>query len=145
MQTTTSKTYAALNANSDRMTGTVPQILESNKARIVVSCETTEPMAFQHHDEIAVKIGRFYAPVTLGTCEGYARQYNDCPVAAVERATNLGHELHWANVQAVALTAWDQTVDTLLGFEFGDVIELEGCQFTLTRASNSNVALVPVS
>lgn len=145
MQTTTSKTYAVINANADRLTAKHPQILESNKARLVLSCETTEPMAFQHGDEIAVKIGKFYAPVSLGTCEGYARQYNDCPVAAVERATKLGHKMHWANVQSVALTAWDQTIDTLLGFEFGDVIELEGCQFTLTRASNSNVALVPVS
>ena len=47
-----------------------------------------------------------YQPViTVGSVEGYAKEYNDNVTEAVERAMGFGHDLAWTNKHGAMITS----------------------------------------
>jgi hypothetical protein len=111
---------------------------------------------FKHGDKIAIPFetrhhGVLYSFFTLGTVEGYAIQNGECPHAALARHEKFAAELrdgrkrYWANADSVCLHNGPVTKIEVPGFNFGDVIILQGHSFTLTKAPNNNVSLVPVA
>lgn len=117
-----------------------------------------EGRKFKHGDKIAIPFetrshGTLYHFFTLGTVAGYAIYNGECPIKRVAEveARNADapaydqHKLYWANADSVCLHNGPVTKIEVPGFNFGDVIILQGHSFTLTKAPNNNVSLVPVA
>lgn len=112
---------------------------------------------FKHGDKIAIPFetrshGTLYRFFTLGTVAGYAVQNGECPIDRVAKveARNAAspkydqHKLYWANADSVCLHNGPVVKAEVPGFNFGDVIILQGHSFTLAKAPNDNVSLIPV-
>lgn len=81
---------------------------------------------------------RFY---TFGSVVSYALQNNECPIKSFENAKVNGHETHWANQNATALTAHKQAHRTHVALKVGDVVKFEGREFSIENAPNHNIKL----
>jgi len=66
------------------------------------------------------------------------------PVAAVERAKNNGHELHFIFGLGSVLTSHKVEKKRFIEVKHGDVVEFEGLIFTIEPANNDNLSLVEV-
>lgn len=88
--------------------------------------------------------GRLYTFYTLGSVAAYAAQYGEDVDAAVEQAKERGHQLYWANQQAVCITSHKQDHRIERGISIGDEITYRGIRFRVDPASNGNVKLVQV-
>lgn len=103
----------------------------------------------KHGDEVAVlretkSHGTLVDRYKLGSVAGYAKQYDEDPDEAVERAMRLNHKLFWANGMGVSLTDYDEPQEVFYGVEHGDVIDFEGAQFRIEPDWNNNIKLVAV-
>jgi len=92
----------------------------------------------------SARYGDLYHFFQIGSVEGYAKKRGDDPVARVERAKSLGHELYYAFGLGVVLHNGPKVKTTKLGLAFGDVISFEGKKFRLDPAPNQNVKLTEV-
>ena len=81
-----------------------------------------------------------WAFLTARAAAKYGRDADE----AVARAVDNGHELYWANQDAVVLTAGKQPHETVRGISHGDVITYNGKRFRVDPASNNNVRLTEV-
>jgi len=84
-------------------------------------------------------------PFTLGSVAEYAARYNEDQEAAVERSRRLGHNLYYAISEGVMISAHPQEVVERIEVSLGDIIEMDGQQFTVTPAANQNIDLVPLA
>lgn len=88
-----------------------------------------------------VLIGGHWTAVSFNCLDWYAKDAEEL-ARFEQRAEERGEPTHWCNLDAVALTAWDQPKEACVGLMFGDEVEIDGARFTLAPARNGNVALV---
>jgi hypothetical protein len=106
-------------------------------------------MIMKHGSRFAIPMktarhGILHKHFTLGSVIGYAVECGDDPIANLERAKERGHDLHWANANAVTLTAHKRDKERVFVLNYGDVITFEGIRFRLDKANNDNVKLTEV-
>lgn len=90
------------------------------------------------------RYGTQYHFFQIGSVAGYAVKNGDCPIEAIEQAKGFGHELHYVFGLGVTLTNSPKVKEEKFALNWGDIIGFQGKRFRLEKASNSNVALVPV-
>lgn len=78
--------------------------------------------------------GVLWSFYTLGSVAGCAIEYGECPVKAIERATERGHELWWANLNATSISSQQRAKPTRPGHAWGDEIQFHGRIFRLVKA-----------
>ncbi|MDN7179080.1 hypothetical protein M0D69_13865 [Caballeronia sp. SEWSISQ10-4 2] len=78
---------------------------------------------------------------SISSVVSYSLENGDDPIAAVERATRLGHELHWLNGLGAILTAHERAKETYIAIERGSMIEFEGRVFEVIAQPNDNLGL----
>ncbi len=92
---------------------------------------------------VRVMIRGQWRAFTPNTVVSYALRYNEDPIAAHERAVARGHQTHWMNQDAVALTDGPHgPQEIVVGLGIGQLVQLEGRLFRLAAASNGNVDLM---
>lgn len=105
-----------------------------------------------HGDRLAVKIigfrggfDNFARDFTAGSVAGYALEYKEDPDAAVDRAKERGHNLHYifAEGATIALHPLEQPVRKTI--ELGSLVKFDGELFQVLQSPNDNLHLVPVT
>jgi len=105
-----------------------------------------------HNDHLEVKIVGFRGGIenfarhfTAGSVAGYAASYKEDTEAAVARAKENGHELHYiiAEASMIALHPLEQPVRKAI--ELGSLVKFDGELFQVLQAPNDNIHLVPVT
>lgn len=76
-----------------------------------------------------------------GSVVRYAQECNEDPIAAIERARRLGHNLHWINAKGASITAWKQEQEDAILIGPGDRVFFEGIEFEVVKAPNNNFNL----
>lgn len=102
---------------------------------------TTPTTTLTHNQEIRVKgFSNLANKITIGTCRGYAAQYNEDGEASHARALANGHDTAWTNQAASVLTSdYKGKAEELdraaaerasaVEIEDGQVVEIEGESF----------------
>ena len=85
--------------------------------------------------------GTLYRLYTLGSVVGYAIENCECPFEEVERAKEHGHQLHWANQNAVTITSGPVDQKRAFMQAHGDTIKFHGKHFEIVATPNDNIAL----
>lgn len=100
---------------------------------------------FTCDDTMGLDSGRgYWSEYSPGSVASYALAYNECPIFAVERAKERGHDLHWINANGTALTAHKQAQHVIVEVTIGMHVRFEGRLFTIEAASNNNLKFVPI-
>lgn len=88
----------------------------------------------------------FHRKYKPGSVVSYALQYNECPIAAVERCRERmksqpynGHKLHWLNQCASVICDGGRERETLVLVEVGMIVNFEGRKFELVAEPNNNL------
>jgi len=81
---------------------------------------------------------------SAGSVVSYALEYNECPIAAVERAKSNGHDLVWINANAAVLTADHRDAVDVIEIEVGQLVRFQGVTATIEKAPNNNLKFKPV-
>lgn len=75
---------------------------------------------------------------TIGSVEAYAKQYNNDPQEALERARKHGHNLAWANTNCSVLCAYEWHHERVkaeqaaaITLAEGELVEVEGRPYTI--------------
>lgn len=79
-----------------------------------------------------------------GSVVSYALEYNECPIAAVERAKANGHDLIWINANGAMLTAHDRDAEDVVEVEYGMLVHFQGVTARIEKADNNNLKFQPV-
>ena len=96
-------------------------------------------------DTLILKVnGEHKGTYSPGSVVSYALQYNECPLAAVERAKANGHDLVWINANAAMLTADDRAAENVVEVEYGMLVRFQGVVATIEKAANNNLKLVAI-
>ncbi len=90
----------------------------------------------------SIRHGILHSFYTLGSVAAYAERYNECPVAAVDRAKSFGHELYYAFANGVMLTAEKQARTKHFVVNHGDMINAMDKSFLIAPAANRNIKLI---
>lgn len=104
---------------------------------------------FKHNDKATINGRRVY----FGTVSGYAEQYAEAPRAAIARAREHGHELHWVGLEPIVIygnrnryaletAAWADA-PALAVNDIVTVLDSEGAhELQIVNAPNRNFRLV---
>lgn len=95
-------------------------------------------------NDILMERKRMLHTYYAGSCVSYAQKYNEDPIASVDRARKLGHNLHWINAKGASITAWKQPQEDVILIGPGDRVFFEGIEFEVVTANNDNFNLKPV-
>ncbi len=106
-------------------------------------------------DELGLLAGRpgreFFRTYSPGSVVSYALEYNECPIAAVERCRaqmardpHAGHKLHWINQNATVISSGPQAQRQLVKVTIGMRVRFEGLLATIEADHNNNLKFVPV-
>lgn len=87
----------------------------------------------------------YYKAYEINSVVSYALEYNEDPIAAVERAKGRGEKLQWINARASVLSASEMPREQLIAVELGMVICFEGVASRIEADFNDNLKLVPVA
>lgn len=87
----------------------------------------------------------FYREYTISSVVSYSLEYNECPIAAVDKAKERGHALYWINSCGAMLSASKQQKKNLISVHFGLKVRFEGKFFTIEKDHNNNLKLVEVA
>lgn len=74
----------------------------------------------------------------------YALEYNEDPIAKVERAKARGEAIYWLTPLAVCLSAHKRDQYELMQIEIGQRVYFEGKIFRIEAARNDNLNLVEI-
>lgn len=104
------------------------------------------------NDELGLDSGKgFFRTYSPGSVVSYALQYNECPIAAVERTKEKmksqpynGHKLHWINANSTCISADKQAQRQLVRVTLGMRVRFEGLLATIEADHNNNLKFVPV-
>jgi hypothetical protein len=91
------------------------------------------------HGDVLRWNGRTYK---AGSAAGYAMEYDECPITAVDRCVRRNHPLHWIIALGAAITSHQQERVQAYEIEIGDVVRFEGRTYEVKRAPNCNLDLV---
>ena len=81
----------------------------------------------------------------IGSVVSYSLKSGSCPIEALARATNLGHDLHFVFGLGASITSDRKAKTDKIALEWGQMIVFEGRIFELRKAPNDNVRLAPVN
>lgn len=96
-------------------------------------------------DTLGLDSGRgFFRTYSPGSVVSYALQYNEDPIAAVERAQKRGELLRWINANATCISANRQAREVLVQVRIGMRVRFEGLLATIEADHNNNLKFVPV-
>jgi hypothetical protein len=96
-------------------------------------------------DTLILKVdGDHKGTFSPGSVVSYALEYNECPLAAVERAKSNGHELVWINANGAMLTAHHRAAEDVVEVEYGMLVRFQGVIATIEKANNNNLKLVTI-
>jgi hypothetical protein len=87
--------------------------------------------------------GVVYKEFKPGSVVSYALQNHDDPIAEVARAVERKHQLHWLNACGSAITSQKRPQEVWTLVQIGMLVRFEGRLFTIQRAPNDNLNLVP--
>ena len=76
---------------------------------------------------------------SLGSVVSYALEYNECPIAAVERAKARGEELVWINARGAVLTDHARDAENVVEVEYGMLVRFQGITAIIEKADNNNL------
>lgn len=97
-------------------------------------------------DTLGLKVGRgdrtFYRRYSPGSCASYALQYNECPIAAFDRAVKNGHKTHWLNQDSTVIADCDLKREEVIEVEIGQEVFFEGHLFEIVSEPNNNLGLM---
>lgn len=86
----------------------------------------------------------FYEHHVIGSVVSYALRSNECPLEAVARAKENGHELYYTFKVGACLSAHQQPRETMIVVEDGTVIRFEGKIFTVkVLYKGRDIKLIP--
>lgn len=99
-------------------------------------------MKLTHGQQVRITGAVWSQAITVGTVEGYARQYNENPVEAVKREASRGYALAWTNLEpgclssghpgkAAAIATKKAAFDSATVLEDGMTVEIEGRQYAV--------------
>ena len=101
---------------------------------------------YKDGDRIAIAFesanhGTLHRLYTLGSVIGSAIESCSCPFEAMDRAKNLGHELHFAfqNSTMISSGPSEQTISFMV--KHGSSIKFHGKRFEIIKTPNDNIAL----
>lgn len=94
-------------------------------------------------DQLGLARSRYYQEFSPGSVVSYAMKNGEDPIAAIEDAVARGHNLHWINACASSITSHARPKETLVEVKIGMVVRFEGRLFTIEKAMNNNLDLVP--
>ena len=107
-------------------------------------CDRDGFVNITHGESLGLHRKWYYQEFKPGSVVSYALEYNNDPLAAVERAKANGHELHWINACATCITAHKQERRTLVLVTLGMRVRFEGLLATIEEAPNDNLRLAPI-
>lgn len=116
----------------------VYEMPEFRKAKMIDGMEFAMPFP-------STRYGTQYHFFKIGSVGGYAVKNGDCPVEAVERAKANGHELHYVYGLGASISNQQREKGEKFALAWGEEIGFEGKRYTLEKAPNQNVRLVPVA
>lgn len=99
-------------------------------------------MELVHRQQVRVAGAVWSQAITVGTVEGYAKQYNEDPVEAAKCETERGFPLAWTNLEsgclcsgypgkAAAIAAKKLAFEAATVLENGMAVEIEGRKYTV--------------
>lgn len=94
------------------------------------------------HGDVLRRNGRTYK---AGSAAGYAMEYDECPMTAVDRCERRNDPLHWIIALGAAITSHPQEPVQAYEIEVGDLVRFEGRTYEVKRAPNHNLELVAES
>lgn len=80
---------------------------------------------------------------SINSVVSYALECGEDPVAAIDHARGLGHELVWINGLGATLSRAPRAPRAHIIVEIGDRVRFEGQVYTIQPAPNHNLRLVP--
>lgn len=99
-------------------------------------------------DTLGIKVGSgertFYRSYSPGSAASYALQYNECPIAAYQRAVEKGHPTHWLNQDATVICDSEREREVVIEIELGMRVCFEGRIFEIRSTFNNNLDLVAI-
>jgi hypothetical protein len=103
-------------------------------------------------DELGLDSGKgYFRTYSPGSVVSYALEYNECPIAAVERTRaqmvsdpHMGHKLHWINQNATCISNSPQAQRQLVRVYHGMRVRFEGLLATIEADHNNNLKFVPI-
>lgn len=99
-------------------------------------------------DTLGIKVGSgdrtFYRRYSPGSAASYALQYNECPIAAYQRAVELGHKTHWLNQDSTVICDSKRGREVVIEIELGMKVCFEGRVFEIRSTFNNNLDLIAV-
>lgn len=78
---------------------------------------------------------------TLGSVVSFALEYNECPIRAVQRATEMKHPLVWISNRGAVLTAHKRDAENVVEVEVGMQVRFQGVIGTLVATHNRNLEI----
>jgi hypothetical protein len=96
-------------------------------------------------DDKLCLIGDHMSHYQPGSVVNYAQQYDECPITAVARAVERGHDLHWINSIGASITSTQRPRETYICVAIGQTVRFEGRHFLITAEGNRNLGLKPHS
>lgn len=105
----------------------------------------TEPaLVLRDGDEIAclnVPYGDLYTHFKVGSVVSYALRSDSCPIAAIERAKEHGHDLHFIYGLGTCITSHKQARKTYIGVTIGQRVRFEGLYFEVVKTGREHLGL----
>lgn len=92
-------------------------------------------------DDKLCLVGDHMRHYQAGSVVRYAQQYDECPIKAVKRATDNGHDLHWINQLGSSITDSARPRETYVCVAIGQTVRFEGQHFLITLEGNKNLGL----
>lgn len=97
-------------------------------------------------DTLGIKVGSgdrtFYRRYSPGSAASYALQYNECPIAAYQRAVEKGHPTHWLNQDSTVICDSKREREVVIEVDIGETVLFEGRFFQIVEQPNNNLGLV---
>ena len=109
------------------------ELIESYPAYNIYKRDTTHRgyIEITHEDILGVKGNGYYALYSPGSVVSYTLQYNDDPIAALERAKERGENLYWLTEHSVVISSNPAPAKTVVAVQDGDKVRFEGREFTI--------------
>lgn len=80
----------------------------------------------------------------VGSVVGYMLETGHDPIAAVDRARERKHKLHWINARAASITSYRRAQERVVQVDFDATYKFEGRIFRIRKAPNKNLEFEPV-
>jgi len=111
---------------------------ETETVMEVVELWANDKLALEYESRNHGTLTRTY---TINSVVSYALQYNECPIAAVERAKGFGHELVFIFGNGACIHNGPRSTAKHIYVEIGMTVKFQGHYYTIEKAPNDNLKL----